>query len=133
VAALENASGPEGGDGFPSSFLQATLQGLMQAESMEESARFAALVQSRLGGVVRSKNRGVKQAPFWVLAGVEMPAVLVEMGFMTNAEESRRLADPAEQARIAEAIAEAVGRFRQELDVRRGIAAQSRSVPDEGG
>ncbi len=129
VAALENAAGPDGGGSFPSSFLQATLQGLMQAESMEESARFAALVQARLGDATGSKNRGVKQAPFWVLAGVEMPAVLVELGFMTNAGESRRLSDPAEQTRIAEALTEAVAVFRRELDLRRGIAPQSPPAP----
>ncbi|MDP3938842.1 MAG: N-acetylmuramoyl-L-alanine amidase [Deltaproteobacteria bacterium] len=129
VAALENAAGPDGGESFPPSFLQATLQGLMQAESMEESARLAALVQMRLGDVTGSKNRGVKQAPFWVLAGVEMPAVLVELGFMTNAGESRRLSDPAEQARIAGALTEAVVVFRRELDLRRGIAPQSPPVP----
>lgn len=133
VAALENAAGPGKDGAFHPSFLQATLQGLMQAESMEESARFANLVQARLGRVARSRNRGVKQAPFWVLAGVEMPAVLVEMGFMTNEAESKRLADPAEQARIADALADAVAVFKRELDVRRGIASQPPAAPGGGG
>jgi N-acetylmuramoyl-L-alanine amidase len=133
LAALENAAGPEGSGAVPTSFLQDTLQGLMQAESMEESARFAALVQSKLGGVTASKNRGVKQAPFWVLAGVEMPAVLVELGFMTNGVESRRLADPGEQGRIADALAEAVVNFRRELDLRRGIASKSTFAPGGAG
>lgn len=125
LAALENAAGPGGGDPFASNFLQETLQGLMQAEAMEESARLASLIQARIGGVLESKNRGVKQAPFWVLAGVEMPAVLVELGFMTNGAEARRLGDPRVQDRVADALAEAVVAFRRELDLRRGLASQS--------
>ena len=135
LAAFENAAGPaEPPAGSPAvGFLQQTLQGLIQAESMEESARFAALVQEHLGAVLASKNRGVKQAPFWVLAGIEMPAVLVEIGFMTNPAEAHSIATVENQARIAEAVTDAVAAFRFELDLKRGIASQNEPHAVGGG
>jgi N-acetylmuramoyl-L-alanine amidase len=126
LADIENAAGGQESSGLPTSFLQQTLQDLIHTESMEESQRIAVLVQEYLGAVLKAPNRGVKQAPFWVLAGVEMPAILVELGFMTNRAEGRRLGDPVIQDRMAEAIADAVAAFRFELDLRRGISERAR-------
>jgi N-acetylmuramoyl-L-alanine amidase len=131
LAEIENAAGGQGPSLLPTSFLQQTLQDLIHSESMEESQRLAALVQEYLGAALRGPNRGVKQAPFWVLAGVEMPAVLVELGFMTNLSEGKRLADPAIQSRMAEAIADAVAAFRFELDLRHGVTERSRKAAGE--
>jgi N-acetylmuramoyl-L-alanine amidase len=50
----------------------------------------------------------VKQAPFAVLSGVNMPAVLVEVGFLTNAAEEKRLRAAAAQQALARALADAV-------------------------
>ena len=47
----------------------------------------------------------VAQAPFFVLRGAGMPAVLLETGFVTNAKEAKLLAHPGYQRRIAEAMA----------------------------
>jgi N-acetylmuramoyl-L-alanine amidase len=124
LAEFENAAGAANTGPPPTSFLQQTLQDLMLAESMEESARLATLVQEHLGVVLKSRNRGVKQAPFWVLAGMEMPAVLVELGFMTNGAEAQRLMDPFVQVRIAGRITDAVAAFRIELDRRRGVGVK---------
>ncbi len=124
IADEENAAGGEA-DAAAAGFLELTLQDLVRAESLEESARFAGLVQRFMGSAMDSENRGVKQAPFWVLAGADMPAVLVEIGFITNPAESRRLASPAAQERIARSIATAVSAFRAELDRRRGLSAQA--------
>lgn len=121
IAEIENAAGGPGATGLPTSFLDQTLRDLIHSESVEESQRLAALVQEYLGAAFPAPDRGVKQAPFWVLAGVEMPAVLIELGFMTNPSEGKRLADPNVQSRMAEAIADAVGAFRFELDLKNGI------------
>ena len=51
------------------------------------------------------RDRGVKQAPFVVLTGASMPAILVEVGFLTNPEESTMLATPEHQQRLARTIA----------------------------
>jgi N-acetylmuramoyl-L-alanine amidase len=125
IADEENASGDEGDAAAAAGFLDRTLQDLVRAESMEESARFASLVQRFMDGAMGTEDRGVKQAPFWVLAGAEMPAVLVEIGFVTNPREAARMESPATQERIARAIASAVSAFRVELDRRRGLAASA--------
>ena len=53
----------------------------------------------------------MKKAPFYVLTGAIMPAVLVETAFITHAEESRRLADPRYRKRTAEALVRGVEAF----------------------
>jgi N-acetylmuramoyl-L-alanine amidase len=129
IADAENAAGREGSAALASGFLEQTLQDLIHAESMEESARFASLVQQSLGVALPSENRGVKQAPFWVLAGARMPAVLVEIGFLTNPAEAKRLGNTNVQEEVARAISRAVRGYRVELDRRRGIAAVPGSRP----
>jgi N-acetylmuramoyl-L-alanine amidase len=80
---------------------------LIRTEHMQGSSRAAAAIQHRLAAL-EVPSRGVKQAPFAVLSGVNMPAVLVEVGFLTNAAEEKRLrAAPAQQA-LARALADAV-------------------------
>jgi N-acetylmuramoyl-L-alanine amidase len=80
---------------------------LIRTEHMLGSSRAAAAIQHRLAAL-EAPSRGVKQAPFAVLSGVNMPAVLVEVGFLTNAAEEQRLrAAPAQQA-LARALADAV-------------------------
>lgn len=79
---------------------------------MAESQRFAALVQAELNSALSLKNRGVKQAPFTVLLGAAMPAVLVELGFLSNPNEEAQLADPGYRSRLIEALTQAVVRYR---------------------
>ncbi len=85
--------------------LDLILWDLAQAEVLNESARLALVVQRRLNALLGLKDRGVKQAPFVVLTGATMPAVLVEVGFLSNPDETRMLADSDYQQRLAEAIA----------------------------
>ena len=56
-------------------------------------------------------NRGIKQAPFRVLVGATMPAVLVEVAFISNPEEEKKLRSPEFQQAVADAVARAVARF----------------------
>src|SRR5690606_13302140 len=74
----------------------------------ETSGRLAPLFHEQLVGGVGGENRGVRKAPFFVLAGTTMPAFLVEIGFMSNDEEASLLRDPAHQDRIAAALADGV-------------------------
>ena len=53
-------------------------------------------------------DRGVRQAGFRVLVGAYMPAVLIEMGFLTHANEERSLGDRTYQRRLAEALGDAI-------------------------
>lgn len=54
------------------------------------------------------RNNGVKAAPFHVLLGAQMPAVLVELGYCTNPAEARNLADPKYRHALAEGLAEGI-------------------------
>jgi N-acetylmuramoyl-L-alanine amidase len=78
-----------------------------------DSSRLAYAVHQRLVGATGSVDRGVHQAPFFVLTGARMPAVLLEVGFISNPDEERLLAQPAYQERVAEAITEGIQDFRE--------------------
>jgi N-acetylmuramoyl-L-alanine amidase len=58
--------------------------------------------------------RALQQAPFRVLVGANMPAVLIEMGFLTNAEQERQLKSSTFQDTIVQALVDAIVRFRDE-------------------
>ena len=64
----------------------------------------------------RQHNRGVKSAGFVVLQNFKMPAVLVEVGFITNSEELGRLVNPQFQQRVAERLCYGIGRYFNMLD-----------------
>jgi N-acetylmuramoyl-L-alanine amidase len=89
------------------------LQDLEQAASLAGSSRLAYALHERLIAALGAEDRGVKQAPFYVLAGARMPAVLLEVGFISNGAESQRLLTPAHQERIAAAIAAGVKSWRE--------------------
>ncbi len=61
-------------------------------------------------------NRGVKQAGFYVLGGVAMPAILVEIGFVTNKKEERKLLDSAYRAQVARAIYAGLAEYKRRYD-----------------
>ncbi|MBN1962823.1 MAG: N-acetylmuramoyl-L-alanine amidase [Deltaproteobacteria bacterium] len=73
-----------------------------------ESQRFAALVQQSVCSRLKQPNRGVLQAPFYVLRFVNMASVLVEVGFLSNPSECLRLNTPNYQRKIAQALAAAI-------------------------
>src|SRR5687768_15740674 len=78
-----------------------------QNQHLRESSELAATVQRGLGKIHPGPNRGVKQAGFRVLVTAFMPAVLIEIGFGTNAAEARYLRDAKRQREIATSIADA--------------------------
>ena len=63
----------------------------MQNQYMDNSLVFADLVQNQFVGTLHRANRGVRQAAFWVLLQSACPSVLVEMGFLSNADEEKWL------------------------------------------
>jgi N-acetylmuramoyl-L-alanine amidase len=96
---------------------------LAASELMQESDEFARLAQHELSALDGAPSRGVKQAPFVVLMGLEMPAALVEIGFVSNPHDARALAADDRRERIAQALARAVLEFGRRYDARRGIEA----------
>ena len=88
---------------------------MAQARYVEPSADLAAFVSNELGRRVPLSPRPVQQAPFRVLVGANMPAILVEMGFISNPEQERQMTQPGFQTRVADAIVAGVVRFRDHL------------------
>ena len=91
---------------------------LAQNEFLQESSELAHDVQSNLVAELGLRDRGVKQAPFYVLVGCQMPSVLVEIAFLSKAEEEQLLTDPAAQEKAAEAIFEAVKAYKGKYEAR---------------
>jgi len=117
VAQDENTSAapPPGstGEGAPSPELDFILWDMAQSAHLKESAALAESIQNELNALLHTDNRGIKQAPFRVLVGATMPAILVETAFISNPEEAKRLATPEFLQSIAEAIARAIASFLQ--------------------
>jgi len=109
VAAFENATSTH-----QMSDLQDILSDIMKNSKINESSRLAGFVHNSLCNGMEEiqkkdfKNLGVKQAPFYVLIGAEMPAILVEMAFITNQQDSERLSSDSFLDVIVNEIGEGV-------------------------
>ncbi len=89
---------------------------LTQSAYMQQSQQLAMFIQNQFEERVQRKNRGVKQAGFYVLWGASMPAVLVELGFVTNKSEAAFLASESGQDYLASAIFRAVRSYKAQYD-----------------
>jgi N-acetylmuramoyl-L-alanine amidase len=113
VAARENADRLAGEPELdPADPVAAILSDLQDQDALSGSSRLAYAVHGELVSSLRAEDRGVKQAPFYVLAGARMPAVLLEVGFISNEAEAARLRSAAHQEKIAAAVAEGVTAWR---------------------
>ncbi len=86
---------------------------IVQNEFISESSELAELIQKEMSNRLSIRNRGVKQAGLLVLRGLKMPAVLVEIAFLSNPEEEILVQDPLFRARVIEGIVNAVRRFQE--------------------
>ena len=119
VAVLENAAIKyEGGENVKKQYteLDFILSDLAQNEILIESSELAEMIEANIITSVSTKDRGVKQANFYVLRGAFMPAVLVETAFITNKEEEKKLRTNKFQQSIAEAIYNGIKRFKYKYD-----------------
>ncbi len=110
LAAAENV-GDQTAEQDPDQVVAGILNDLSQKAYLRDSERLAVAIQGQLNHLGGIKERGVKQAPFVVLRGAAMPAVLVETAFISNPKEEVRLMDPAFRRRVAQAIARGVRRY----------------------
>jgi N-acetylmuramoyl-L-alanine amidase len=106
-------------EGDPLSFIMSDLR---QNQHLRESSDWAQMIQDRLREVHPGPSRGVKQAGFAVLVGATMPAVLVELGFISNRNEEQMLADPRQQDTFARQLAAGVQDFFRATDRRQAQA-----------
>lgn len=116
VAARENATSTKN-----ISDLQTILNDLMHNAKVNESSRLAAHVQESVCKGLkkkydRIKNKGVKQAPFYVLLGAQMPAILVETSFISNSIECKRLVNTTYVDRLTDSIVKGVALYIKETN-----------------
>ena len=92
--------------------IELILWDMAQARYIQESASLAQSVEASLRQRVPMSARAIQQAPFRVLVGANMPAVLVEMGFITNPAQEKQLQSDEFQNLIVQALVESISRFR---------------------
>jgi N-acetylmuramoyl-L-alanine amidase len=130
VAAMENATSTKN-----ISDLQTILYDLMQHAKIDESTRLAGYVQMSIIDHLkkkrwtRIKDKGVKQAPFYVLLGADMPSILIETAFISNPRECKRLINPKYQDRICEAIITGIKKYIRETTPTAFFRTRSQSRP----
>jgi N-acetylmuramoyl-L-alanine amidase len=89
---------------------------LAQTRHLDQSAEFAAVLEQQLRNRVPLSAHAIDRAPLRILESANMPAVLVEMGFLSNPEQEKQLMLDAFQAGVAQSVYDAVVRFRDSLN-----------------
>ena len=87
-----------------------------QARYLEQSAALAGFIEQALAAKVEMSPRAVQQAPFRVLVGANMPAALVEIGYLSNAEQETQITTASYQDQVAQALLDALVKFRSLLE-----------------
>jgi len=111
VAALENQSDMDEMDYYS----KETFLNVFNREKIVLSNKAAIDIQSNVLKTVQKKYRvedgGVREAPFWVLVGATMPSILVELGYITNPDESDRLENPQYQKQLVSGISDGINQY----------------------
>jgi len=94
-----------------------------QTAHLEESDALAKLLEAQLHGRVPLASRPVDSAPLRVLESANMPAILIEIGYLTNPDQERQLASAEFQNPFVQGVLDAIIRFRDMLDEKRRPAA----------
>ena len=126
LAARENADVEENTAADPTDPVNMILQDLSKMVAHSDAKRLAEAVHHSMVDGLKAKNRGVRQAPFVVLLGAEMPAILVEIGFISHPVEGKLLAEAAHQEKIALALRDAVHSFQQRVLSKRAAPADAK-------
>jgi N-acetylmuramoyl-L-alanine amidase len=87
------------------------LSDLKRNDAHVDSSRLAYAVHQRVVAGTGAVDRGVQQAPFVVLSGLEAPAILLEVGFISHPSEGRKLKDEAYQKRLVRSVVQGVADF----------------------
>ncbi len=113
LAYLENAEGDLAGQIARENEdeVKLILWDMAQAAYLKQSSQLAEAIQAELNVLLGTRDRGLKQAPFKVLTGVACPAVLVEVAFISNPEEEKRLLSPGFQDNVVQAIYRGLVRY----------------------
>ena len=115
LAELENISEEYGNTiaGDNQDEIKMILWDMAQKGFIRQSSQLAEIVQGELNNLLGTANRGIKQAPFKVLTGVACPAILVEVAFISNPDEERKLGSEAFQDQVVQALYRGLLGFRK--------------------
>ncbi len=110
--------------------LRAILWDMANTLYLKESSELAQILLDELDKILKVDNRGVKSAPFFVLMGAAMPAVLLEVAFISNPQEEKNLQAEGYKDQVAEALYAGIVRFKDRYERRLGLVppAPGRSV-----
>ena len=113
IAARENAAVLQGADTLSKNVI---IDSVLNGPKIIQSHKLAIDVQNNIMKKLNAsfkavKNGGVRPAPFYVLVGASRPSILVEVGYITNPKERKRLFTSSYQEEIAEGIVEGVNRY----------------------
>ena len=97
----------------PESFIGLTL---LQEDYLDQSILLATTIQTNFTEKLKRKNRGVKQAGFWVLHNTYMPSVLIETGFITNKKEGDYLNSKRGKQEVSKSISDAIINYKSNLN-----------------
>jgi N-acetylmuramoyl-L-alanine amidase len=116
VAARENATAQEGVHD-----LQDLVKKIARTEKIDESKELAEDIQDSLSKRVEkagkpARNRGVRKAPFVVLIGADMPSILTEISFLSNAADEQLLKKPEQRQKVAEGLYQGVASYLQSMN-----------------
>jgi N-acetylmuramoyl-L-alanine amidase len=113
--------------------IEVILWEMAQARYIEASAVLAQSMEGALREQVPMSPRAIQQAPFRVLVGANMPAVLIEMGFISNADQEKQLASDTFQNAVVQALVDGVIRFRDRQANPAGTPAATAAPPTRPG
>ena len=109
--------------------IEVILWEMAQARYIEQSATLAQMVETSLREHVVMSPRAIQQAPFRVLVGANMPAVLIEMGFITNPDQERLLTSETFQGSLVQAVVDSLIKYRDARTTERTTGAPAASRP----
>nr|WP_314486565.1 N-acetylmuramoyl-L-alanine amidase [uncultured Kingella sp.] len=112
IALAENAADKI--DGLPdvgNKNVNAIISDMMQAQTSTDSAKFGKLLLAQFGKFAKLRKGSVETADFVVLRSINVPSVLIELGFLSNPDEEKQLSNNNQRHRFAIAIAEAVQQY----------------------
>jgi len=127
--ALETASRENAASERSIHELQDLVKKIMLRDKVDESRELAQHIQHAMA--IRKgagTDRGVKQAPFIVLIGADMPSILAEVSFISNPQEERQIKTPAYRQAIAEALYDGVRSYAESLSGTKTAKTQDKEI-----
>ena len=101
--------------------LDVALWDMVYAENLTQSYQMASVLCNTAAKELKIRNRGVKTARFYVLKGVRVSAVLVEVGFLSNRHEESNLKKPSYRQQIARSLAKGILLYKKEFESTNGF------------